>query len=350
MGAYHTAYVNKNGKTVGGNCDCIAVMVPVGSTSWEGLDAHINLENLWQDTTENLSNDDARNAFRRTWEKKVRDGETHHYTPVQPKPEPEPKPEPALKIAPTPKPEPSPTPEKTAPAKPDPLPDLPRITETLDPAADLTLVNPRYKDSRQWQVNCTRCSTSVELRARGYDVTATPMPRLKADRDNDYVSILARWNSPDGTRAGNAGVLGAQGTIDRLKNTGDLTPGGAGGEPPLGMGQVFGIGGGENSGASRVWDYLPAGRGTSGKAKAAADEAVRSSGRGCSRIHHRGIGPRAGRTSSTWKTATARPSTLTGRATSSTPLSTGTGSGWGNAEPASSAPMTSRRPPTRRTG
>lgn len=87
LGAYHTAYVNKNGKTVGGNCDCVAMLVPVGSTSWEGHVAHQKLEKLWQNTTDGKSNDDARNAFRQDWDAKVRAGETHQYLPdsLQPK-------------------------------------------------------------------------------------------------------------------------------------------------------------------------------------------------------------------------------------------------------------------------
>lgn len=70
---YHMAHLNKNGKMVGGNCDCIAVPVRHG-IPWEGSDAHINLENLWMDSTKRKSNADARNAFRRQWDKLVRDG------------------------------------------------------------------------------------------------------------------------------------------------------------------------------------------------------------------------------------------------------------------------------------
>ena len=36
LNLYHTPHLNKNGKTVGGFCDCTAVIVPRGSTSWEG--------------------------------------------------------------------------------------------------------------------------------------------------------------------------------------------------------------------------------------------------------------------------------------------------------------------------
>jgi hypothetical protein len=78
MGAYHTPYVNKSGVTVGGFCDCIAVIVPRGKP-WEGEQAYLALEDLWLDETENYSGADARNAFRRAWERKVRAGETEKY-------------------------------------------------------------------------------------------------------------------------------------------------------------------------------------------------------------------------------------------------------------------------------
>jgi hypothetical protein len=79
LNLYHMVHLDKkNGKMVGGNCDCIAVPVRRGAP-WEGSDAHINLENLWQDATRRKSNADARNAFRRLWDKKVRDGESGEF-------------------------------------------------------------------------------------------------------------------------------------------------------------------------------------------------------------------------------------------------------------------------------
>jgi hypothetical protein len=78
MGAYHTPYVNKSGITVGGFCDCVAVIVPRGKP-WEGERAYLALEDLWLDETEDQSGKDALNAFRRAWERKVRAGETGRY-------------------------------------------------------------------------------------------------------------------------------------------------------------------------------------------------------------------------------------------------------------------------------
>lgn len=73
LNLYHSAHLDKNGKLVGGNCDCIAVPVRKG-IPWEGEDSADALDNLWQTTTERESGKSARNAFRRTWEKHVRDG------------------------------------------------------------------------------------------------------------------------------------------------------------------------------------------------------------------------------------------------------------------------------------
>lgn len=54
-------------------CDCEVVLVTNYST-WEGRRAHRLLEDLWADTTENLSGRDARNAFRRAYEAQTRTG------------------------------------------------------------------------------------------------------------------------------------------------------------------------------------------------------------------------------------------------------------------------------------
>lgn len=75
---YHTAHLNKNGKQVGGNCDCVAVPV-VSFESWEGYAAFQHLENLWQDTGGKASGADARNAFRHEWDAQVVAGTTSKY-------------------------------------------------------------------------------------------------------------------------------------------------------------------------------------------------------------------------------------------------------------------------------
>lgn len=85
LNAYHTAYIDKRGNLVGGTCDCIAVLV-TSWRSWEGRAAFEALEDLWSDTGGNASGHDARLAFRRAWDKKVRDGDTGQYLPESIKP------------------------------------------------------------------------------------------------------------------------------------------------------------------------------------------------------------------------------------------------------------------------
>jgi hypothetical protein len=77
MQLYHTPYVNKNGKEVGGFCDCEAVIVYRGR-QWEGQAAAKALGELWKDRSGDRNAQgrrDPRNAFRRAWEKKIRDGD-----------------------------------------------------------------------------------------------------------------------------------------------------------------------------------------------------------------------------------------------------------------------------------
>lgn len=54
-------------------CDCIAVLVRRGAI-WEGHDSFDSLNELWQTATKRKSNKDARNAFRREWDRLVRSG------------------------------------------------------------------------------------------------------------------------------------------------------------------------------------------------------------------------------------------------------------------------------------
>lgn len=60
---------------------------------------------------------------------------------------------------------------------------------TLTPyTEDLKVVNPNYETGQyKWQNNCQRCVSTYEMRRRGYDVTAKPLP---GGLDDDY---LAQW-------------------------------------------------------------------------------------------------------------------------------------------------------------
>ena len=239
------ALFDDNGDKYHKNCDCVAVPI---------------FDGLISDVSPNIGD------YQRIYYKATRAAGTHSDTKAilremrkiiaaeQPTPAPKPRP--------TPKPEPSvrlpvvvdldtPTPNSLLRPHDDPLPDI-RVKQDLtrDLAADLAATNPKFRDGEQWQINCTRCAAAVELRARGYDVTAEPKP--SSTTDNDPKSILERWRSPDGSLAGqDAG----------LRATRDPNPGEA-----IGM-----------SSGSRIWHWLPAGRKAG---KAAADAAVTEWGDG----------------------------------------------------------------------
>ncbi|MFV8317125.1 hypothetical protein [Mycobacterium sp. 23] len=71
----------KGGTTVADThdgCDCVFVLV-TDYTTWEGQQAHLALSDLWYEATPRHSNHEAVKAFRRTWDKKVRDGESGDY-------------------------------------------------------------------------------------------------------------------------------------------------------------------------------------------------------------------------------------------------------------------------------
>ena len=78
LDAYHQPYIDKRGVLVGGVCDCEAVLV-TSYGSWEGRKAWEALEDLWQGSGGKASGKAARLAFRRVWDKKVREDATGEY-------------------------------------------------------------------------------------------------------------------------------------------------------------------------------------------------------------------------------------------------------------------------------
>ncbi|QDH47821.1 hypothetical protein KIY80_gp03 [Mycobacterium phage Benvolio] len=108
------------------------------------------------------------------------------------------------------------------PSKPKPWPDnlLQKSDKRLDTdqrrADNIAAVNPRWNErtpddpntDRQWNINCTRCAATVEMRARGYDVTALPKPENLNDNYTHMSSAKwidehgnpAQWDYLDGSR------------------------------------------------------------------------------------------------------------------------------------------------------
>lgn len=87
---------------------------------------------------------------------------------------------------------------------------LPRIVrpDHLDPAdetdrelilnRDARETNPGYGQPG-YDINCVHVVATHELRRRGYDVTATPLPEpLRPNRGRDHFEAIRRWRTPDG--------------------------------------------------------------------------------------------------------------------------------------------------------
>ena len=69
---------------------------------------------------------------------------------------------------------------------------------------DSVATNPLFRTSRAYQINCTSCATNFEMRRRGFDVEALPIPRLPSGEipktsgryAKDYVTD--KWTAPTG--------------------------------------------------------------------------------------------------------------------------------------------------------
>lgn len=244
----------KNGEKYHNGCDCEAVPVFPGDDIDELSPNLRDYQDLYYRATDAAGTSSDTKAILAKMRQLIKDQQP------QPKPEPpqpEPRPRPIDLDTPAPRRDPGPVAAADTPRPADdPLPTVkakPDPTER-DLADDLLVTNPNYFADEKWQINCTRCATTVELRARGYDVTAEPKPVEVTD--NDYASILQRWTSPDGTPAGTGAGEFATRSLDDA----------AAADEALGM-----------SAGSRVWDWLPAGK---AEAKQAADAAVTQWGDG----------------------------------------------------------------------
>lgn len=80
------------------------------------------------------------------------------------------------------------------------LADVPR--RDMTPAQALADANPLFATDRAYQVNCTHATATWELRRRGYNVQATPLPQEFIPRNGrDAMETTGRWLRPDGTPA-----------------------------------------------------------------------------------------------------------------------------------------------------
>lgn len=115
---------------------------------------------------------------------------------------------------------PPPTRKKGAAQRFERIEQLPTLAEPrkLSPLEEAALMNPEHDAtgaSKVYNNNCTNVATAYELRRRGYDVTAAPIPGGRGIPSSEYVA--ARWLDPDGKplqMKPHAGPVDAHNTID----------------------------------------------------------------------------------------------------------------------------------------
>lgn len=70
---------------------------------------------------------------------------------------------------------------------------LPRLDKNTSFSEIIAQTNPNYDLKESYQVNCQRCVPTYEMRRRGYDVTAKPLPNKNDKYQIDYLSM---WDNP----------------------------------------------------------------------------------------------------------------------------------------------------------
>lgn len=186
------ALFDENGDKFHTNCDCEAVAV------FPGDDVHQLSPNLRR--YKKIYEKGAANAGTRADTKRIL-AEMRKVIRADTSPT-----NPPANTPPTPTPPPVPIPAPSV----DPLAGVRmKADPAFDITGDLAVTNVFHGTGNEWAVNCTRTTTAVELRARGYDVAAGPRPATV--NDNGLASTLARWTTPDGVVAGggSANVNGA---------------------------------------------------------------------------------------------------------------------------------------------
>lgn len=73
--------------------------------------------------------------------------------------------------------------------------DWPRIDKVSELRTEITKVNPHYNEGTMWKINCQRCVPTMEMRRRGYDVTAKPKPEA-TDREDLCYKPFDVWDNP----------------------------------------------------------------------------------------------------------------------------------------------------------
>lgn len=80
---------------------------------------------------------------------------------------------------------------------------LPRLDSNVSQADILSQTNPNYDKGEKFQVNCQRCVPAYEMRRRGYNVTAKPLP---CNDDIYQYEYLSMWDNPQEIKCSGSGL------------------------------------------------------------------------------------------------------------------------------------------------
>lgn len=136
---------------------------------------------------------------------------------------------PAPKDAPKPPPAPGAAPPKRPTGKPqryESIEQVPTLAEPrkLSPLEEAAIMNPEHDPTYRTKVynnNCSSVATAYEMRRRGYDVTAAPVPDGKGRPIGEYLTQW--WKGPDGKPLKPVAIPDAQ----KLRETLELAPEGS---------------------------------------------------------------------------------------------------------------------------
>lgn len=84
-------------------------------------------------------------------------------------------------------------------AKVDALPRVPAaVVGDLSPDDHVQMTNPLFASDPRARINCVHVANTYELRRRGFEVSATPLPTALGDSGRDAQEALLRWRDPNG--------------------------------------------------------------------------------------------------------------------------------------------------------
>ena len=80
---------------------------------------------------------------------------------------------------------------------------LPRLDSNVSQVDILSQTNPNYDKGEKFQFNCQRCVPAYEMRRRGYNVTAKPLP---CNDDIYQYEHLSMWDNPQEIKCSGSGL------------------------------------------------------------------------------------------------------------------------------------------------